>query len=251
MRIPNALRPGRLRERGQDLSGDAVDVVMKAIDTAIESRWDDAQRRAAAAPGKSVDAKVKNLSRTFARELGSVGAATGAAATVPSIGTAAALSMGVAEFGWFTARASELILTVAVLHGHDRASVEERRAWILSVLIFGSGAAEGFTRIAGEAGRAAPRRGGVRAPIAMIRGMNSSMGRMLISRYGRKRGAVALGTALPFGIGAFVGGTANYAGMKAIGKHASSFFAELPVDRDGVPSSIIGPTRHPMTQDSR
>jgi len=220
-----------LRARGQAWSAEAIDAAMKAVDTAIESRWDDALRRAAAAPGRTIDARVAGLSRSFARELGSVGAATGAAATVPSFGTAAALSIGVAEFGWFTVRASELILTVAALHGRDRATVEERRAWILAILIFGSGAAEGFTRIAGEAGKAVAKQGGLRAPIAMIRGINSSMGRMLLSRYGRKRGAVALGTALPFGIGAFVGGTANYAGMKAIGKHANSFFAELPIER--------------------
>ena len=237
MRIPRSLVPARLRARGQEWSAEAVEVALKAVDTAISSRWDDAQRRAAGAEGRSIDDKVKGLSRTFARELGSVGAATGAAATVPTFGTAAALSMGVAEFGWFTARASELILTVAALHGHDRATVEERRAWILAVLIFGSGAAEGFTRIAGEAGKAVAKRGGVRGPIAMIRGINSSMGRMLLTRYGRRSGAVALGTALPFGIGAFVGGTANYAGMKAIGKHANTFFAGLPAQDENLATS--------------
>ena len=201
---------------------------MKAVDSVIESRWDDALRRATEASGSTIDAKVAGLSRSFARELGSVGAATGAAATVPAFGTAAALSMGVAEFGWFTARASELILTIAALHGQDRATVEERRAWILAVLIFGSGAAEGFTRIAGEAGRSVARGGRLRGPISMVRGLNSSAGRMLLARYGRRRGAVAIGTALPFGVGAFVGGAANYAGMKAIGKHAHALFASLP-----------------------
>ncbi|MEO6492859.1 MAG: EcsC family protein [Ilumatobacteraceae bacterium] len=242
MTVRDVLQPGRVLSKGKELSAEAVSVILKAIDVAIEHGWDDAVERAAKAPGRSTDAKVRALSRSFARELGSVGAATGAAAAVPAVGTAAALSLGLAEFGWFTVRASELILSIAALHGHDHATVDERRAWILAVLIFGSGAAEGFDRLFGETARVVARRGGVRAPIAMIRGVNSSMARMLLTRYGRKRGAVAIGTALPFGIGAFVGGTANHAGMKAIGKHADSFLARLPVSREAVSTTQYSPT---------
>ena len=49
-----------------------------------------------------------------------------------------------------------------------------------------------------------------------------------MTKYGTKRGAVALGRALPFGIGAAIGGGANYAFARAIAGHADRFFRDLP-----------------------
>lgn len=168
------------------------------------------------------------LVEAVAQELGTVGALTGAAATVPQVGTAVAVSAGLAEFGWFTVRASELILTIAALHGHTQSSVEERRAWVLSILVFGNGAAEGFTKLAGEVGKGLGKKATASIPMSVIRAINSSIGRTIITKYGRKRGVIALGTALPFGIGAFVGFGANYAGVRALARHANKFFKNLP-----------------------
>lgn len=189
--------------------------------------------------GASVDDKVKALSKSYAHEMGTVGAITGAAATVPSFGTAAALSAGVAEFSWFTVRSSELILTIAALHGHTESTVDERRAWILSVLIFGEGATAGFTRLAGENGTGARGKTTMKMSLSMIRGINSSLGRMIITKYGRKRGVIAVGTALPFGIGAVVGGTFNYTGVRLLARHADKFFESLPYDTVEA-DSIVG-----------
>ena len=203
-------------------------VVLSSIDTAIEHRWAEAQARAARMEGASIDDKVSALTQMFAKELATVGLVTGGAAAVPAFGTGVAVSTGLAEFGWFTVRASELILTIGALHGHTESTVDEMRAWILSILIFGNGATEGFTKLAGELGKGLGKKAVTNIPMSAIRAINSAMGRTIITKYGTKRGVIALGTALPLGIGAAVGGTANYATVVLLGRHANKFFKNLP-----------------------
>lgn len=54
--------------------------------------------------------------------------------------------------------------------------------------------------------------------------MNQKIGRKLVTKYGSKRGGVALGTLIPFGIGAAVGGTFNYITMSRFGEAAEKYF---------------------------
>jgi len=233
--VPSLLKfPDGSSAAVQSLTADAArkvgEVALSAVDAAIEGRWTAAKQRANRLTGDSVDAKVKALSKLYAKEMGTVGAVTGAAAAVPTFGTAAALSAGAAEFSWFTVRSSELILTIAALHGHTKSTMDERRAWILSLLIFGDGASAGFTRLAGEVGKGVGKKATVKMPLAVIRGINSSLGRTIVTKYGKKRGVIAIGTAFPFGVGAVVGGTANYTGVRLLARHANKFFKNLPYE---------------------
>lgn len=125
-------------------------------------------------------------------------------------------------------RAGHLILAIATVHGHTEASVEERRAWVLCILAFGNSAAATFTKLAGEAGKGLGAKATARIPAEALRTMNRSLGRTVITKYGTRRGALAIGRALPLGIGAAIGGTANYALVRAIRRQADSFFAHLP-----------------------
>ena len=205
-------------------------VLLEAVDRAASTRWRVAVRRAASAPGTTVDEKVAAVTRTFARELAVAGAATGGAAAVPGVGTATAMAATAADLGWFTLRIADLVLTIAALHGHQRASVEERRAWILSVLAFGEGSAAGFARMAGEMGQDLGRKALSRIPAGVLRAINRKLGRSVLTRFGARRGVITLGRVLPFGIGAAVGGSANYMSVQAIGRHADSFFRSLPYE---------------------
>lgn len=200
---------------------------LAGIDRAASGRWEKALERAAALPGDIRPQKVKALTDQFARELAAVGAATGAAAAAPAVGTAATLMASTAELAWFTARSGDLILTMAALHHRTEPTVEERRAWVLAVLIFGSSAREGFTSAASQLGLELEQTGS-RVPLASLRAINGLLGNSLLRRYGTRRGAIALGTALPLGIGAVIGGSANYAAVKALSRNADRFFSKLP-----------------------
>jgi hypothetical protein len=217
---------------------DVSRVVLSSVDSAIESQWNASKERALRLQGDSIDDKIKALGKLYAYEMGTVGAVTGAAATVPAIGTAAAFSAGVAEFGWFTVRMSELILTIAALHGHTQPTIEERRAWILSILIFGDGAVAGFNKLAAEVGKGLGKKATVKMPMTVLKGINSAFGRTIVTKYGTKRGVIALGTALPFGLGAVVGGTANYTGVRLLARHANKFFKNLPYETVVVEATV-------------
>jgi hypothetical protein len=217
-----------LNARAAAFDGSPISAALMAgIDKATEQRWEAAVERAALLPGSVRPQKVKALTDVFARELATVGAATGAAAASPVVGTGATLVAGVAELAWFTARSGDLILTMAALHGRRSPTLDERRAWVLAVLIFGSSAREGFTSAASQLGLQLEQPA-QRVPLAKLRAINGILGNQLVRRYGARRGAIALGTALPLGIGAVIGGTANYSAVKALAKNADRFFSKLP-----------------------
>ena len=213
--------------------------VLAAVDRAVEIRWDAARRRAHDASGADVGARVRSVTRSFTRELTTIGAATGAAAAAPGLGTASAASILVAEVGWFAFRATDLIMTIGAVHGRVGATADERRAWVLSILAFGPEAAEEFVRLANELdGDDELTMGGERlgtlvagvatgdaATIDALRRLNANLATRVVARFGSRRGLLTIGKLLPFGIGAVVGGSANWAMARAVSAQARRFFS--------------------------
>ena len=206
----------------------AGEAILGGVDRALLERWEPAKQRAAEITGATRDDQVKAVTAVFARELGAIGAATGAIAAVPTVGGAVVVTGSFAEFGYFTFRSSELVLTIGALHGHTDATIEEQRAWLLCVLAFGDGASKGFTKLAGELGKGLGKKTVEKIPMTTLRAINAAAGRTIVTKYGTKRGVVALGRALPIGIGSVIGGGANYGNTRLLGRYANKFFTELP-----------------------
>lgn len=196
---------------------------LRAVDAVVTNRWGAAQLRAASYHGSRRE-KLSQLRMSFARELGAVGAAAGGMAAVPGVGTAASLAASAAELAWFTARSADIILTVAAIDGFD-GDVAERRLWVLAILGFGSAASDEVGQLAKEAGMGIGKQVTTTMPQRVLRRVNASLARRLLTRYGTRRGAVALGTAIPFGVGAVVGGTANYALARTLVRQSEKFFS--------------------------
>ncbi len=202
--------------------------VLAGVESATSARWDAAVVRANSLPGDVRPEKINALATSLGRELGLVGAAAGVAAATPLVGTTASLLAATAELSWFTARAGDMILTIAALHGHPTPSAEERTAWVLAVLIFGSTARQGLTKVANKMGAGLTDANTSSMPIATLRAVNGVLTRLIVKSYGTRRGAIALGTALPLGVGAVIGGGANMVAIRRLAKQADSFFARLP-----------------------
>lgn len=230
-----------------DLFGPAV---LKAVDKAVEQRWEVALSRAAdieaERPNATADARVRAVNRSFRRELAAVGGATGAVAATPGFGTGVAASALVADAAWLALRATDLIMAIGAIHGHTEATVEERRAWVLSILAFGDSAADEFSglmeavdirilpdaeRVADGLGRAAGLAGSDAVTVEALRRVNSNLAAQVLARYGTRRGAVALGKLLPLGIGAVWGASSTWALIRAVGGHADRFFDRYPLAR--------------------
>ena len=202
--------------------------MLASVDEVSQNRWDAAKARAAATPGALRPEKIEAVTSSFKRELGVAGAAAGAAAAAPMVGTAATLASTMAELAWFTARAGDLILTIAAIHGRPDPTVDERRAWVLAVLLYGSSARDEFTRTLNEASVGVAPAVGRQIPVTTLQAANRMMSRMFLRRYGTKRGLIALGRLLPIGVGAVIGGSANYLTIRTLARHADQFFARLP-----------------------
>jgi hypothetical protein len=207
---------------------DAGWVILSAVDRAVETRWDRALQTAAATTASTVEDRVAQVGRQVARELAATGAAAGGTAAVPGVGTLTAFGTATAELAWFGLRTADLVLAVAAVHGHTEAEVLDRRAWVLSVLAFGESAAAGFTAAAGEVAPVLGRNVTGAIPTEWIRAVNRSLGRTILTKWGTRRGGVALGRLLPFGIGAAIGGSANYLSVRAVTRQAHAFFRDLP-----------------------
>jgi EcsC protein family len=214
--------------------------VLGTIDEVSNNRWDAAVKRAAAQPGRIRPEKIKALTDAFARELGAAGAAAGVVAASPAFGTTATLLSATAELGWFTARAGDLILTIAALHGRPDPTVDERRAWLLAVLIYGGSARDEFARAVNEASTGMVTVGPEkRLPVGAIQLANRVMSKALFRKYGARRGLAAVGRMIPLGIGAVIGATANYAAIHSLARNADEFFARLPYSAIDVDSTDV------------
>jgi hypothetical protein len=216
-----------------DAAGRAI---VTAVDRAVEHRWDRALARAEGASGEVLDERLKSVTKTLSREMVSLGAATGAAAAAPGLGTASALSMMVAEVGWFGLRATDQIMTIGALYGRVDSTPEERRAWVLSVLAFGEQAADEFAALLGEVDHEMTIRSGKvgavvagimqgdKATVDTLRRINTMLASKVVAKYGSRRGVLTLSRLLPFGIGAAIGGGANWALSRALTTQARRFF---------------------------
>lgn len=204
--------------------------ILTQVDRAIHTRWEPAKKRAARIGGPD---EVHRVTRSFARELGAVGFATGAAAAVPGVGTATVVGTAAAEFGVFLTRATDLILTIGAMHGLTDSSVEERRWWVLTVLAYGNGAAQFSTKLASEAGKGLGLKATRAIPMEVLQQINRAAGRTLVTKYGTKRGVVTLGRAIPFGVGGVIGGSANYIWVRAIARQSDRFFRAIPEIQPG------------------
>jgi hypothetical protein len=244
-----ANQPKSAESSGNALARRIEETIVKAIDKAVLTRWKPAKKRAATGNGATTEERIHQVKRLFSQELAALGAVAGGASAAPGAGTARAVAMGLAELSWTTVRLTDMILTIAVIHGHGRASVEERRAMVLAVLAFGSGAYARFNKLAGEFGKGLGKQATRQIPATTLQAMNKALGRTIVTKYGTKRGAITLGQSLPFGIGATIGGGANFLMVRLLAAHADRFFRQLPYggDGNGVPTA---PTSGPPDDSS-
>ena len=152
---------------------------------------------------------IAKLERHYLSAVVGIGGASGAAAAVPGVGTAAALASGAAEIAAFVSATAMFVLAVAEVHGLPVSDPEVRRALVLAVLL-GESAEAALTYGAFEAphwaqvlGRTASR--------DRVAGVNARLAKLALGRFGRRQGVLALGRALPLGIGAGIGAVGNAA----------------------------------------
>jgi len=181
------------------------------------------ERLKKANPGNTPHDVVAALERQYLAVVTSMGAASGAAAAAPAVGTAVALPINVAEVGGFLEATTLFVLALAHIHGVEIEDLERRRTVVLAVLA-GNRGTKIVEKIAGRIGPHWARAIVKGIPMESIRAINKVLGRNFVTKQGTKQGILVLGRELPLGIGFVFGGIGNAAlGYMAVRAARSAF----------------------------
>lgn len=144
------------------------------------------------------------------------GAAVGATAVIPGIGTGVTLALSGVETVGFVESTALFAQSVAEVHGIAVANPERARALVMTLMLGKEGVA-----LVGQLAGQVTGRGGTRSaywgelvtkslPRAAVGPLVDRLKSMFIKQFAARGGASFLGKAMPFGVGAVIGGTGNH-----------------------------------------
>ncbi|MBD2764022.1 di- and tripeptidase [Kocuria sp. cx-455] len=175
---------------------------------------------------------AKRLTKTYQRSVTVGGGAVGATAMVPGIGTIASLGLSsVAVVGYLEATAL-YAQAMAELHGVHPDDEEQNRTMVMALML-GEDGNQLMSQILANSSRSK----GLTNKWGLMLGKDESnkkfdAGRtirnMFVKRFLAKQTGAVMGRALPFGIGAVVGGGANLAMSRQVIKATEEAFGEFP-----------------------
>lgn len=209
------------------MSDDDSNKLLQALDKSIEAAGKLARQRVDALRRKHPDLSdaqlLKKVNTAFSSAVTTTGAATGAMAAAPGVGTAVSLVAAAGDASWFLGAASAYVLSAAELRGIKAESFEHQRALVLMVLA-GGGGSTFFSRAASRTG---PHLGKIvtnAVPLSTIRSINKVLGAHFVTKYGTKRGIIAIGKVAPFGVGFAIGAGGNLVMARGVVKTAKIMF---------------------------
>lgn len=166
------------------------------------------------------------IERRYLTAVTTLGAAAGGVSALPAVGTLASLAGGAAEIAAFVEATALFALATAEIHGGMPVDEDAQRALVLAVLV-GEPGVVALERIGGRTAswadvltRKINKEG--------VRGLNKRLARHLLIRAGRRQGALLVGRALPFGVGAGIGAAGNRALAKDAVETAHRIFGPPP-----------------------
>jgi len=201
-------------------------------------------------PDDSPEQIIARLERRYLNAVTASGAAVGATASIPGVGTITALSALSADTALFIEASALLALATAEVHGISPEQTDRRRALVLSVAMGEEGVAA-LGKVAGARGTdAIARLTGTGLSSSRIATLNRTLTTRLVKKFALRRAPVLAGKLIPGGIGAAVGGAGNRALGMLVLKNARQAFGQpprfwdidgtvVPLDR-GAPRAVNG-----------
>jgi hypothetical protein len=186
---------------------------------------------------------IQILERQYLAAVTTGGAAVGASAVIPGVGMAAALGLSGAETIGFLETTALFAQSVTEVHGIALEDPERARTLVMA-MILGAPGTQLINQLAGQVAG-----GQVRSafwgemvtsslPKQVVNGIGGQVRDQFIKRFAARQGTTILGRALPFGIGAAVGGLGNHAlGRKVVQASRTGFGlppAHFPIVLDQV-----------------
>ena len=181
-------------------------------------------------PGATPAEVIAVLEQRYLAAVTTGGAATGAVAVLPGVGTVASIAISGAETAGFLEASAMFAQSVAELHG---VAVEdpERSSTLVMALMLGPVGANLVQQLAGEASGTGPTRSAYwgemvtqRLPKQLLNRLTDRIRRRFVQRFAAREGASVVLRAIPFGVGAVLGGAGNHlAGRKVISATRGAF----------------------------
>lgn len=213
-------------------------VVSKVLDVQRPLVLKHIRRTAAKHPGESPEQLAERLGQQYLNAVTGAGAAVGGTAIVPGIGTVAALGLSAAATVGFMEATALYAQSLAELHGITMEDPQRSEALVMALML-GDDAKELLREASAKAGRPFDPTASLNALAGTASGTGISafvvdrLKRTFMKKMLVRQGAGMLGRAVPFGIGAVIGGVGNRAMGKAVMENATELFGPLPMTIPG------------------
>lgn len=199
----------------------ALAAAMRAREPAIRERVEAARRRH---PSATPDELARQLVQSTRRRVAATGAASGAAAIAPGLGTLVAIGTVSSQALFALEQETELVLAIAMVYGHELSGSDERLLEALLVVGIAGGAVKlrenvlvaGGERMAVEAFRRFPER-------FLAHGGSHVLSRVL-ARLLSTRAAASVFRVAPLAIGVAVGAGFDWAAVTGLGRAATRYY---------------------------
>ena len=178
---------------------------------------------------------IRVLEQRYLAAVTTAGAAAGAAALIPGVGTAASIAISGAETVGFLEASALFAQSMAELHGV--AVVDpDRSSTLVMALMLGPSGADLVQRFAGEASGTGPSRTAYwgetiteRLPKQLLGSLTDRIRKRFLQRFATRQGASVVLRAVPFGVGAVLGGSGNHLAGRKVVASARNAFGPAPV----------------------
>ena len=185
-------------------------------------------------PDATPEQVIRTLEKRYLAAVTTGGALVGASAVIPGVGVGAALALSTVETGGFLEASALFAQSVTEVHGITIDDPDRARALVMT-LILGTAGSDLVKQLAGQAAGGPGRQvfwGEMLTkslPKAAMGRIADQIKKTFLKRFGVTQGASIVGRAIPFGIGAVVGGTGNHLLGRQIISSAREAFGPLPV----------------------
>ncbi|CAN5268266.1 hypothetical protein BH11ACT2_BH11ACT2_09470 [soil metagenome] len=170
----------------------------------------------AAKPNASPAEVIRILERRYLTTVTTGGALVGASAVIPAVGVGASLALSGVETAGFLEASALFAQSITEIHGIAVEDPDRARTLVMT-LVLGSAGSDLVKQLAGQAAGVGPGRTAFwgelvtkNLPKAAVSRIADQVKKSFLKRFAITQGTSALGRAIPFGIGAVVGGTGNH-----------------------------------------
>jgi hypothetical protein len=185
-------------------------------------------------PDASPEQVIRILERRYLAAVTTGGALVGASAVIPGVGIGASLALSTVETGGFLEASALFAQSVTEVHGIAVDDPDRARTLVMT-LILGSAGSDLVKQLASQASGAGPVRNKFWGELVTKNLPQAAMGQIadrlkhtFIKRFAVTQGTNVVGRAIPFGIGAVVGGAGNNLLGRQVVRSARDAFRAAP-----------------------